>query len=73
MRPRYSPMMTAEELTAKAEQLRRLADQAIDPSYAESLRQRAQQLQAMAAEIRVLQSDPLYRRIHDRPNVGGLQ
>jgi hypothetical protein len=62
-------MMRAEELAARAEQLGKLADHAIDLSYAKSLRQRARQWRAMAAEMSVLESDPLYRRIHDRPNV----
>ena len=59
--------MRAEELAAKAEQLGKLADVAIDRSYARSLRQRAQQWRDIAAELRVLERDPLYRSIHDRP------
>jgi hypothetical protein len=69
MCPRSSPMMRAEELAARAEQLGKLADKAIDFSYAKALRQRARQWRAMAAEVSVFESDPLYRRIHDRPNV----
>lgn len=38
-----------------------------DPSLARSLRQRARYWHAMALEITVFESDPLYRRIHDGP------
>ena len=40
---RSFPMMRAEELAARAEQLGKLADKAIDLSYAKVLRQRARQ------------------------------
>jgi hypothetical protein len=56
-----------QELAARADQLCTLADTAIDLSYARSLRQRASDWRALAAELRVLDSDPLYRQIHDRP------
>lgn len=60
-------MMTAQKLAAKAKQLGEMADNAVDPLFARSLRQRARQWQAMADEIRILHHDPLYRSIHDRP------
>jgi hypothetical protein len=59
-------MMKAQELAAKAEQLGALADKAVDPSYAKSLRQRAREWRALAAELHALERDPLYRSIHGR-------
>ena len=47
--------------------LRDLADKAVDPIFARSLRQRASEWRALAAEIEVFEKDPIYRLIHDRP------
>ena len=55
---RSFPMMRAEELAARAEQLGKLADKAIDLSYAKALGQRARQWRDIAAEISVLERDP---------------
>jgi hypothetical protein len=62
-------MMRAEELAARAERLSKLGEGAIDLSYARSLRHRAQYCRDMAAELRILERDPLYRLIHDRPDI----
>jgi hypothetical protein len=66
-------MIRPEELATRAEQLSKLADQAVDASYARSLRQRAREWRAMAAEISVLQRDPFYQLIHDRIDAKYLQ
>ena len=54
---------------ARADELRALADKVDDPFLAKSLRERARHWSAMAAEIDVLERDPIYRLIHNRPNV----
>lgn len=51
----------------KAIQLGDLADKAADPRLAESLRRRAREWRALAAEVQIFQKDPVYRQIHDRP------
>jgi hypothetical protein len=66
-------MIRPEELARRAEQLRELADQAVDASHARSLRQRAREWMAMAAEVSVLQRDPFYRYIHDCIDAKSLQ
>jgi hypothetical protein len=66
-------MIRPQELATRAEQLSKLADNAVDASYARSLRQRAGEWMAMAAEISVLQRDPFYRYIHDRIEAKSLQ
>ena len=65
---RYFYMMRANELATAAEQYEKRADRTIDPSFARALRQRACQLRDMALEVDLLQRDPLYRTIHDRPD-----
>jgi hypothetical protein len=60
-------MTSAREFSEKATRLRNLADKAVDPLFAKSLRQRAREWRALAAEIQVFQQDPVYRLIHDRP------
>jgi hypothetical protein len=67
-KPRSSRMIRAEELEARAERLVRMADNTVDRSYARSLRQRAAACRALAAELRVFESDSAYRLIHDRPD-----
>ena len=62
-------MLRADELVARAQQLGTLAATVVDPSYAKSLRQHARYWLDLAAEMRVLENDPLYRCIHDRPEV----
>jgi len=57
-------------MTARADELVTLAEKMHDPSLAQSLRQRARYWNAMAREIAVFESDPLYRRIHDAPAIG---
>jgi hypothetical protein len=69
----FPMIIRAEELVARAEQLGKLADQAVDASYARCLRQRAREWRAMAAEIGVLQRDPFYRYIQDRIDAKSLQ
>ena len=54
-------------MVARADELITLAGKMHDPSLARSLRQRARYWNAMAREIAVFESDPLYRRIHDGP------
>jgi hypothetical protein len=61
-------MLRAQDLTAKADQFDELADRVIDPLFASSLRQRAREWRELAAEVRVLECDPMYRLIHDRPD-----
>lgn len=63
-------MLRAQELRAKAEQCERRADMAGDALLANSLRQYAQRCRDIAVEIDVLEHDPLYRLIHDRPITG---
>ena len=65
---RSSPMLRAQDLEAKAEQYDELADTVIDPQLANSLRQRARAWRELAAEVLVLERDPMYRLIHDRPD-----
>jgi len=60
-------MTRAQEWTERANQLGTLADKAVDLSYARSLRQRASEWKALAVELHVIECDPLYRQIHDRP------
>jgi len=59
-------MISAQQLAAKADQLGLQADKAVDLSYAQSLRRRASEWKALAAELHVIENDPLYRQIHDR-------
>ena len=59
-------MLRAQDLAAKAEQCDELAKRVHDPALAASLRRRACDWRDMAAEVRVVQRDPLYRLIHDR-------
>jgi hypothetical protein len=59
-------MMSAKQLAMKADQLRKLAEKAVDLSYARSLRRRASEWNALAAGLHVIENDPVYRRIHDR-------
>src|SRR5262249_5430334 len=66
MWPSSSSMLPAQDLAAKAEQYDALADRVIDPHLAASLRRRAREWRDMADEVRVVQSDPMYRLIHDR-------
>jgi hypothetical protein len=61
-------MLRAQDLTAKADKFDELADRVIDPMVASSLRRRARECRDMAAEVRVLERDPMYRLIHDRPD-----
>jgi hypothetical protein len=58
-------MLQAPELAAKAELYEQRAEAMTDPLLAFALRQRARQWRDMAAELKVLQSDPAYRAIHD--------
>jgi len=62
-------MLQARELAARADELTTLAEKTCDISLARSLLQRARYWRAMADEITVLESDPLYRRIHDDPTL----
>jgi hypothetical protein len=59
-------MMRTRELIATACEKR--AGSTTDPCLASALRQRARQLRDMALEIDLLERDPSYRTIHDRPN-----
>lgn len=63
-------MLRAQELREKAEQCERRADTASDALLANSLRLYAQHCRDIAVEIDVLEHDPLYRLIHDRPIAG---
>lgn len=63
-------MMRARELAATADECEKRADAMVDPAVARSLRQRARQLRDMMVEINLLEHDPLYRTIHDRPDQG---
>ena len=58
-------MLQVPELAAKAELYEKRAEAMIDPLLALALRQRARQWRDMAAELKVVQSDPAYRAIHD--------
>ena len=60
-------MMRANELTATAEQCEQRADRTTDALVARFLRQRARHLREIAVEVDLLERDPLYRTIHDRP------
>jgi len=64
--PRFWLMTNAREFSERAARLRDLADRVVDPRFAESLRQRAREWRALAAEIQVFEKDPIYRLIHDR-------
>jgi hypothetical protein len=61
-------MLRAQDLTAKADQYDALASRVTDRLLANSLRRRAREWRDMAAEVRVLERDPMYRLIHDRPD-----
>jgi len=65
---RSSFMTRAQEWTERADQLGTLADKAVDLSY---MRDRcasaASEWEALAVELHVIECDPLYRQIHDRP------
>jgi hypothetical protein len=65
---RSSSMLRAEDLAAKADKLDELADRVIDPLLASSMRRRACEWRELAAEVRVLECDLMYRLIHDRPD-----
>jgi hypothetical protein len=60
-------MLRAQDLLAKADQYDELANGVADLLLADSLRRRARESRDMAAEVRVLERDPMYRLIHDRP------
>jgi hypothetical protein len=60
-------MSSAREFSERATRLRDLANRVVDPLFATSLRQRAREWHALAAEIQVFEKDPVYRLIHDRP------
>jgi len=63
-------MLRSEDLAERAGKFDELADRVIDPQVASSMRQRAREWRALAAEVRVLQCDPMYRLIHDRQESG---
>jgi hypothetical protein len=65
---RSSFMLRAQDLLAKADQDEELANRVTDLSLANSLRCRAREWRNLAAEVRVLERDPMYRLIHDRPD-----
>jgi hypothetical protein len=65
---RSSFMLRAQDLLAKADQDDELANRVTDLSLANSLRCRAREWRNLAAEVRVLQRDPMYWLIHDRPD-----
>ena len=50
-----------------AQNLEAMADRTADLHFASSLRQRARNLREIGREIDLLEHDPLYRTIHDRP------
>jgi hypothetical protein len=60
-------MMRASELTATAKQCEQRADKTTDAVVARFLRQRARHLREIAVEVDLLERDPLYRTIRDRP------
>lgn len=47
-----------------------LASRIFDPLLAASLRRHACEWRDMAAEVRIVQRDPMYQLIHDRPLPG---
>lgn len=61
-------MMRVQELAAAAERCEKRAGSTIDASLAKALLQRARQLRDMALEVDLLEHDPSYRTIHDRPD-----
>ena len=61
-------MLRAQDLVAKADHCDELADRVTDILLASSLRRRAREWRDIAAEVRVLEQDPMYRSIHDGPN-----
>ena len=61
-------MLYADDLAAKAARCEELASQVIEPLLAASLRRRAGEWRDMAAEVNLVQRDPIYRLIHDRPD-----